>query len=189
MIRLELRLYLIVGLIALLSWALVRHYEEKRDVELKISENSPDFFSSGYYKKQMDSEGLPKNELLDDKMQHYKADGATHLERPFMTLFNNNGVAPWLIRANQGIMAADGDNLQLIGQSFISREATNKNSALQINTADLHVKLRTNYADTAAWTELISPPNKTTGTGMEVTFVSPIHLKLLSKVKGRYELK
>ncbi len=155
----------------------------------KILENSPDYFSSGYYKKEMDTEGLPKNELLANKMQHYKADGSTHLVKPLMTLFNTSGTAaPWLIQAESGIMAADGDNLQLIGQTVISREASKNAKALTVNTSNLRVKLATNYAETDDWGEIISPPNRTSGTGMEVTFVSPIHLKFLSKVKGRYEL-
>lgn len=184
----EFRLYLIVAVAALLSWGLVRWHEE-RDVQIKIAENSPDFFSSGYYKKEMDGEGLPKSELLADKMLHYAADGSTHLEKPVMTLYNNTGQSPWVIKADSGIMAADGDNLQLNGQTFINREPSKGVTALTVNTADLRVKLSSHYAETSAWAEIISPPNKTTGSGMEVTFVSPIHLKLLSKVKGRYELK
>jgi lipopolysaccharide export system protein LptC len=184
----ELKLPLIVAAVALISWGLAR-WNEEGDVAIKISENSPDFFSSGYYKKEMDTEGLPKNELLADKMQHYKADGSTHLDMPLMTLFNSTGtVAPWRIKAENAIMAADGDNLQLIGQTFINREATKDAKALTINTSNLRVKLATNYAETEDWGEIISPPDKTSGTGMEVTFVSPIHLKFLSKVKGRYEL-
>jgi lipopolysaccharide export system protein LptC len=184
-----LRLYLLIACAALLSWQLLRWHEE-RDVAVKIAENTPDFFSSGYYKKQMDSDGVPKNELLADKMQHYKTDGSTHLENPVMTLYNTQAqAAPWVIKAEHGIMAADGDNLQLQGKALINREASKKAAALSVNTTDLRVKLSSNYAETENWAEIISPPNKSTGTGMEVTFVSPIHLKLLSKVKGRYELK
>ncbi len=186
-LREEFRLYLIIALVALLSWALVQWHEERK-VQTQIAANSPDFFSFGYYKKQMDSEGLPKNELLADKMQHYAADGSTHLERPVMTLYNATGQSPWVITADSGIMAADGDNLQLNGKTYINREPSPSVTALTVNTSDLRVKLSSNYAETAAWAEIISPPNKTSGTGMEVTFVSPIHLKLLSKVVGRYEL-
>ncbi|MDD1620275.1 MAG: LPS export ABC transporter periplasmic protein LptC [Methylococcaceae bacterium] len=185
--RQEFRLYLIVAAVALLSWGLVQ-WNEERDVQIKIAENSPDFFSSGYYKKQMDSEGLPKNELLADKMLHYNADGSTHLEKPIMTLYGANRQSPWVIKAESGIMAADGDNLQLNGKTFINREPSKGVTALTVNTSDLRVKLSSNYAETSAWAEIISPPNKTSGTGMEVTFVSPVHLKLLAKVKGRYEL-
>jgi lipopolysaccharide export system protein LptC len=184
----ELRIYLIIALLGLVTWEWVQ-WNQESDVTVKIAENSPDFFSIGYYKQQMDSDGVPKNELFADKMQHFKVDATTNLEKPIMTLFNTNGQAPWLIKAETGVMAADGDNLLLKGSTQISREASKSAAALTINTADLHVKLQTSYAETQAWTELISPPHKTTGTGMEVTFTSPIHLKLLAMVKGRYELK
>ncbi|MGZ4958834.1 MAG: LPS export ABC transporter periplasmic protein LptC [Methylomonas sp.] len=187
MLREDFRLYLVIAAVALLTWGLVQWHEE-RDVQIKIAENSPDFFSFGYYKKQMDSEGLPKNELLADKMLHYAADGSTHLEKPVMTLYNAAKQSPWVIKADSGVMAADGDNLQLNGKTYINREPSQGVTALTVNTSDLRVKLSSNYAETAAWAEIISPPNKTSGTGMEVTFVSPIHLKLLSKVSGRYEL-
>ena len=186
--RSDLRIFMILAGIGLITWGLAR-WNEERDVTIKISENSPDYFSSGYYKKEMDKEGLPKNELLADTMQHYKTDGSTHLTKPLMTLFNSTETAaPWRIQAENGIMAADGDNLQLIGHTTISREAFKKTKALTVNTSNLRVKLTTNYAETDDWGEIISPPNKTSGTGMELTFVSPIHLKFLSKVKGRYEL-
>jgi lipopolysaccharide export system protein LptC len=103
-------------------------------------------------------------------------------------LFNPDA-ATWLIVSESGVMAADGDNLLLNGATVISREASENASALKITTSDLRVKLSTNYAETAAWADIISPPNQTSGTGMQVTFVSPIHLKLLSNVKGRYEIK
>jgi lipopolysaccharide export system protein LptC len=185
--REEFWLYLLIAGVALLSWGLVQ-WNEARDVQVEIAENSPGFFSSGYYKKQMDSEGLPKNELLADKMLHYGADGSTHLEKPIMTLYGTNRQSPWVIKAESGIMAADGDNLQLNGKTFINREPSQGVTALTVNTSDLRVKLSSNYAETSAWAEIISPPNKTSGTGMEVTFVSPVHLKLLAKVKGRYVL-
>ena len=180
-------LYVYVALVALLSWWLQEMYQE-RQIAKQVAENSPDFFSTGYYKKEMDLEGLPKSELVADKMQHYKADGSTHLEKPVMTLYNTNA-EPWVIQADIGIMAADGDHLQLNGHTVINREASENASALKVTTSDLRVTLSTNYAETSAWAELVSPPNQTEGIGMEVTFVSPIHLKFLSKVKGRYELE
>ena len=183
----NLQVFIYIGLAALLSWWLVQMNAE-RDAEINIAENSPDFFSVGYFKKEMDGDGVPKNELAAEKMQHFKADGSTHLEKPVMTL-HNPGQMPWLIKADSGVMAADGDNLQLNGTAYINREASKSSSALTINTSDLRVKLASHYAQTQAWAEIISPPNKTAGVGMEATFVSPIHLKLLSKVKGRYEIK
>lgn len=181
------QLYFYVTVVALLSWWLQQLYQQ-REAEIKVAEHSPDFFSSGYYKKEMDLNGVAKSELLADKMEHYKTDGSTHLQRPVMTLYNPD-TAPWNIQSDSGIMAADGDNLLLNGKAVISREASEGSSALKVTTSDLRVKLSTHYAETSAWADLVSPPNQTSGTGMEVTFAKPIHLKLLSKVKGRYETK
>ena len=182
----ELRVYFVIAVIALLSWWLVQTTQE-RQAEVKVAENSPDLFSNGYYKLKMDINGLPKSELVADNMQHYSKDGSSHLQKPVMSLYKPNQ-APWVIKSETGIMAGDGDNVQLNGKAFISRDAYGKNSALSIDTADLRVKLSTHFAETQASTEIISPPNKTSGMGMEVTFDSPIHLKLLFTVKGRYEL-
>lgn len=181
------QLYFYVAMVALFSWWLQQLYEQ-RAVEMEVAANSPDFFSDGYYKLEMDLQGMPKSELTAAKMLHYKSDGSTHLEQPAITMYNPNA-APWVIKSETAIMAADGDNLQLNGKALINREASKGSSALTINTSDLRVKLSTNYAETSAWADIISPPNQTSGTGMEVTFASPIHLKLLSKVKGRYEIK
>lgn len=180
------QLFVYVALVTLFSWWLQQLYQE-RAAEAAAAENSPDFFSTGYRKTAMGLDGTVKNELQAVKMQHYKADGSTHLEQPVMTLYNPNA-EPWLIKAEGGIMEADGDHLQLQGKTLINREAGQGSRALTVNTSDLKVVLSTHYAETTAWADIVSPPNRTSGTGMEVTFVSPIHLKLLSKVKGRYEM-
>jgi lipopolysaccharide export system protein LptC len=105
-----------------------------------------------------------------------------------MTFFNRNSSAPWIISSMQGIMESDKDHLQLLGKTIIHRDADKKNRELTIRSSDLRVEITKNYAETDQPTEILIPPHKTVGTGMEITFYSPIHLKLLSKVKGRYEL-
>ncbi|MBS3964957.1 MAG: LPS export ABC transporter periplasmic protein LptC [Methylomonas sp.] len=180
------RAYVYVGIAALLSWWLLSIYQQ-RDTTLRVAEGGADFFSHAYHKKEMDAFGVVKSELRAETMQHFKTSGEIHLVSPVMTLYNANA-APWLIESETGIMAADGDHLQLNGKALIKREASKTARALTVNTSNLRVQLSKNYAETADWAEIINPPNKSSGTGMEVTFTSPIHLKLLSKVKGRYEI-
>jgi Uncharacterized protein conserved in bacteria len=129
------QLYFYVAAVALFSWWLQQLYEQ-RAVEMEVAANSPDFFSTGYYKLEMDLQGVPKSELVADKMLHYKSDGSTHLEHPVITLYSTNA-APWVIKSESAIMAADGDNLQLNGKALINREASKGSSALKIDTSDL----------------------------------------------------
>jgi lipopolysaccharide export system protein LptC len=103
-----------------------------------------------------------------------------------MTLHNSD-TPPWVIRSESGILEADGDNLLLEGKVFISRDAVNKREAFEINTSNLRVKLSISYAETGEWAEIIDGRNRTEGVGLESTFVNPVRLKFLSRVKGRYE--
>lgn len=181
------QIYVYVALASLLSWWLVE-FNPHDETGVLVAQEGPDFFSNGYYKKQMSEAGLPKSELKSVKMTHSRERGDTQLQNPMMTLYNPDQ-SPWFIVADQAILARNGDDLQLMGETLISREAYKRNAALTVKTRDLNVKLSSHFAKTDAWAEIISPPHKTSGTGMEATFVSPIHLKFLSKVKGRYEIK
>lgn len=182
--------YKIYGLVALLafgSWWLTQRQFEHAQIAVS-SGDSPDLISHGYYKITMDKDGLPKSELLATEMRHNPKDGTNQFTLPVMTLFKPNQ-APWVLQSETAVMEKDGDTLHMNGKSVIDREASANNKALTVFSADLLVKLSTHFAESKAFTELLSPPHKTTGTGVEVTFDSPIHLKLLSTVKGYYELK
>ena len=183
----EYKIYGLVALLALGSWWMVQWQFELNQV-LVSSENSPDLISHGYYKMTMDKDGLPKNELLASEMRHYPKDGTNHFTQPVMTLFKPDQ-APWVLQSETAVMEQDGDTLHMNGKSVIDREESANNKALKVFSTDLQVKLSSHFAESKAFTELFSPPQKTTGTGIEVTFSSPIHLKLLSTVKGYYELK
>lgn len=180
------RVYLVLFVLVLASWFLADLFEPKEIREVKVVDHSPDYFSSGYYKKEMAENGLAKNELSADKMTHYSDDGTTHLESPVMTLYNSDA-PPWVIQSEAGVLEADGDNLLLTGKVFISRAAMKKRKSFKINTSNLRVKLSISYAETDEWAEIIDGRNKTEGIGLESTFVDPVRLKFLSKVKGRYE--
>lgn len=179
------RVYFVLFFLVLSSWFLADLFEIKQVEPVKVEDHTPDYFSIGYYKKQMNTDGLVKNELNAEKMMHYGDDERTHLDKPVMTLFNAD-VPPWVLKSETAILEADGDHLQLIGKVFISREGAEKLRPFKLNTSDLSVKLSTNYAETKKWGEVLDDRNRTAGTGLEITFIEPIRLKFLSKVKGRY---
>lgn len=182
------RFYILLALAAVLSWWLLSLSEREDEAKATVvMKNAADFFSHDYSKIEMDEFGLPKSDLVAETMMHMSGDGSIHLQKPVMTLFNKNA-PPWVLQSESAIMAANGEDLQMNGKVFINREGGQDVSPLTINTSALRVRLPDNYAETNQWAEIISPPNRTVGVGMQVTFVEPIHLKLLAKVKGRYEL-
>ena len=183
----ENRLYLYVVVIALMSWWLAE-LTGVVEISHEAPAHSPDYFSNGYTKWEMNESGALKKQLLAKAMIHYSDDGTTHMVNPVMFFFSET-TPPWIIKSETGILSGDGKDLLLSGQVTIDRAKAKGVRQLTINTSELKVKPETSYAETNEWAELISVPNKTTGTGMNLTFVEPIHLQLLSHVKGKYETK
>lgn len=179
------RVYFVLFLLVISSWFLADLFEPKEVVKAPVVDHSPDYFSQGYYKKEMDKEGLLKNELTADKMIHYSDDETTHLEKPVMTLHSAD-VPPWVIKSETAILEADGDHLQLMGKVNISREGTENLRPFVLNSSKMRVKLSTSYAETEQWAEIIDAQNTTQGIGLEITFTEPVRINFLSKVKGRY---
>jgi lipopolysaccharide export system protein LptC len=184
----ETKIYLYLAIIALSSWWLVKLTGVDEIYHGQVPAHSPDYFSKGYTKWEMNELGILKSKLLSDEMIHYSDDGTTHMVNPIM-FFHNEKTPPWVIKSETGILSGDGKDLLLNGKVTIDRAKATGVSQLTINTSVLKVKPETSYAETNEWAELISPPNRTTGTGMKLIFVAPVHLQLLANVKGKYETK
>ena len=180
------KVYFVLLFLAISSWFLADLFEETDVEKVKVKEHTPDYFSTGYYKKEMTEDGLIKSELIADKMIHYSDDETTHLENPVMTLHNIDDVPPWVIKSETAILEADGDHIQMLGKVFVSRAGTKKLRLFKLNTSKMNVQLSTDYAETDQWAEIIDAQNTTKGVGLEITFKEPVRIKFLSKVKGRY---
>lgn len=182
-------IYIFLTGLALLSWWLTQYTGLIQAEKEKANGTYPDYFSQSYTKWEMDETGQVKSTLTAEEMTHYAADDwATHTKKPVMT-FNNEKTPPWVVVAETGVLSKDGKKLQLNGKVTVNRANTQNLKQLTINTSNLMVTPETSYAETNAWAELISASNVTTGTGMKMTFKEPIHVELLSKVKGKYETK
>lgn len=184
----ENRVYLYVSIIAAISWWLVKLTGLDEIERASTPPHSPDYFSKGYTKWEMNELGTVKNKLFSDEIIHYSDDGTTHTVNPLMYFYNEK-TPPWIIQSETGILSGDGKDLLLTGKVTVNRAKAEGVSQLIINTSMLRVKPESSYAETDEWAELISPPNRTTGTGMKLVFAQPIHLELLANVKGIYETK
>ena len=180
--------YILLGIIALLSAWLVNLTTPIFFNSTPLMEHSPDYFGTAYIKWEMNEQGTLKNKLLADKILNYSDDGTTHTVSPLM-FFYNNKTPPWVIKSETSILSADGKDLFLNGQVIISRAKASGIIPLTINTQMLKVNPGSSYAETQEWAELISSSNKTTGNGMKMTYIEPVHVQLLANVKGSYDSK
>jgi lipopolysaccharide export system protein LptC len=187
----NLRVYLLVFILAGLSWWLVEifRFDYQVDKEVEAAKHSADYFSKGYLRKDLNEQGLLKSELSAESMLHYSDDGMTHIDKPHLILYNaDRQIPPWVVKSDFGILSADGKNLLLKGNVFIDRAQAQGVRQIKIITSNLRVQPKISYAESDDRAELISPPNHTEGTGIQITFKKPIYIKLLSKVKSRYVL-
>jgi lipopolysaccharide export system protein LptC len=199
------RFYLLLIVTTLMSWWLVKLTGVDESNTISNAVHSPDYFAQDYSKWTMDAQGKLKEQLIADKVSHYD-DNTTQLSQPSLLTFANSTPkktaankdsmtnkepqgAAWLIKAEQGLLSADGKQLELTNKVFINRvNTTKKANALTINTSNLHVELDSHKAETKEWVELLSPPQKTTAIGMKVVFIEPIVVRLLARVQGKYEV-
>lgn len=181
-------IYLFIALLALLSWWLAEYTGLVETGKPKKTPNTPDYFSKGYIKWDMNEAGKLKSKLEAEEMTHFPGYWATHTKKPVME-FVYEEKPSWTIASETGVLSNDGKKLLLNGKARIYRPKAQGYREVIINTSNLKVAPETSYAETDAWAELISPPNITTGTGLKAIFKEPIHLELLAKVKGRYETK
>lgn len=180
------KFYLTLISVALVTWGLVQFVGDEEWQQGVAPPHSADYFSKGYTKFEMNELGKLNKKLIADQVTHYSDDDTTHTVNPLM-FFYNEKTPPWVIKAQTGVLSADGKDLLLNGKAVITRAKSENSKELIINTSNLRVKPDTSYAETDEWAELISPPNTTTGIGMKMVFVAPIHLELLANVKGKYE--
>lgn len=181
--------YFYAAILAVLSWWLVQLTgSEEAPTRAPQQSHSAEYFSTGYVKWEMDKAGQLKSKLIAESMTHYRDDGTTHLQKPELILINRDA-PPWVIRSEIGIVSADGKQIFLKGKAVVEREGAPGVSPLKINSSNLRVKPDQDYAETDDWAELLSPPNRTEGVGMQLTYGDPIQIKLFSKVRGKYELK
>lgn len=176
----------IVSLLAGISWWLSKESGQATIEFAKVSpQHSIDYFSRGYTKFEMDENGRPKSKLVADALEHYVDTGETYLDNPVMTFYNAQ-TAPWVIKSQTGLLSADGEDLFLNGKVLVTRAGTAHARQVIINTSNARVKPALSYAESDEWSEVHFPPDVTKGTGMELYFVEPIRLKLLSNVRGVY---
>jgi lipopolysaccharide export system protein LptC len=184
----ENRLYLYLGLVAILSWGFVKLTEVDIEEHFFSQKHSADYFSNNYTKWEMSDTGSLKSKLTTENLIHYSDDKTLHTLNPVMIFYNETS-SPWVIKAQSGILSADGKDLQLNGNVIIDRAKAEGVTAITLKTRNVKVNPETSYAQTDEFAELISQDNTTTGIGMKMTYIKPVHLELLANVKGKYETK
>jgi lipopolysaccharide export system protein LptC len=175
---------IILLLVAGGTWLLMDHLEPEEKKSFTVS-HTPDYFLDGFVTTTMNIDGKPKQRIRGDRMIHYIDDDSTEITQPIMTIYNGEA-PPWVVVSEAGWLSADGDLLMLLGEVQMDRAGSDTTKPTHIDTNDLRVQPKDDYAETDQNIFITSIDDKMKGIGMRFFFSEPVRFELLSEVRGYY---
>ncbi len=173
-------------LLAAGSALLLQVTDEGEDEQIEVK-RAPDYYVEDFSITRMDLDGKLEQTLSAERMLHYPDDDSTELTRPHLVIYEE-GAPPWKIKSETGWISGDGQLMLLNGEVKIARAAAPGVRPVRIDTRDLRVRPKENYAETDEKVKIRSLGDVQTSVGMQAWLNEPIRLKFLSKVRGHYEI-
>ena len=180
--------YLLLGLLALLSWWAAERFGPPIEKGKKLEPGKVDYYSKGLRRTVMDEAGKPKELLVAEELVHYEDDNRSELTKPVMTLYTQEG-PPWVIYAETATLPGDGEQIFLNGAVLVLRDANRDGRTMRIETSNARVQPDNNYAETDEDIRVISPPDYMTGTGAKLKFGDGIEYSVLANVRRRHDVQ
>jgi lipopolysaccharide export system protein LptC len=148
---------------------------------------TPDYAIDRFKATSMGMNGRAEQVLEAERLLHYPDDDSTELTAPKLTVYDGE-LPPWRIDAEKGRVSGDGDTVFLEGGVEVNREAAAETRPVQIRTTNLRVRRSDRFAETGDPIEIQSGGSWVNAVGMKVWFGEPVRVKLLSEVRGQYEV-
>jgi lipopolysaccharide export system protein LptC len=149
--------------------------------------HAPDYYLETLQFTTMDPEGRPARRLRAKRMVHYADDDSTELTAPRLSVYDDDR-PPWEVQAEKGWVSGDGELVLLQGAVQIDREAADGVRPVHIATRDLRVQPEQSFAETDQPVDARSGSDRVRSDGMQIWLDGPVRIKLLSNVRGRYEV-
>lgn len=172
-------------LLAMMSFWLNQKVQPPQPKNDGSSRHDPDYTVEKFTATRLGSNGLPQHTLVAAKMLHYPDDDTTHLDQPHFTRLTQ-GKPSIHIQSGNGLVSKDGEHAYFTGNVKVTREAYRNKSALTLTTSYLHVIPDKDLALTDKFVTIRDAHINVTGVGLELNNKTHV-IKLLSRVKGRYE--
>ena len=178
-------LAVLLVLAAALSWWLRDSPAPQTAATAHKGPRDSDYYIRGLDVTRMTPGGSPAHRLRAEQVRHFTDDDTTQMERPHLTVFQDQA-PPWEVDADSALISADGDLVLLHGDVLIERSGDADNRPMRIVTRNLRVQPREDYAETDEKVRVTSNADWLDATGMQAWLRPPTRLKFLSQVKGHY---
>lgn len=128
----------ILSVLALLT-AWINHMVQPPQAKLDgSSRHDPDYIMSNFVTSQTDANGVLRYKLAATEMKHFPDDDSTNLQRPRYTQFNV-GKPYTQIEASKGYVSSDGEQVQLVDNVKITRQAFAGKGEMTVETEYLNI--------------------------------------------------
>lgn len=175
---------LLAGLAGLTYW-LDQSVQPVGPARGSTSRDDPDFVVENFTATRMHLDGTPRYAVTARKMMHYPDDNSAVLDFPELTHYNPEKGAV-TIRANQGVLSANGEDAYFSGDVRVRRAAHGDQQELSLYTSFLHVIPEQDLAMTDREVTLTSGNSTARSIGLEFNNETRT-LKLLSEVEVTYQ--
>jgi lipopolysaccharide export system protein LptC len=149
------------------------------------SPNDPDFTADNFTAMRMSITGVPRYAVTAKRLVHYPADNSALLEQPELTHFDQEK-APVSIRANQGVVDKNGENVYFNGDVQVRRAAYAEHEEVALYTDYLQVIPDQEVAKTDREVTMVSGKSTLKSVGLEFDNKTRM-LTLRSNVRGTYQ--
>ncbi|HRO62789.1 LPS export ABC transporter periplasmic protein LptC [Thermomonas sp.] len=180
--RATLTLLLLAAAIAS-GWSVWRN---SRPVDEGVLRSRPDYLLRDYEITSLDKQGKEQFTLRGPILQRDPADLAMHLATPQFLVPDPEGHY-WEVRADEGLVPAGGDSLEVRGR-VSAQSPADKPPVTRIESDQLTLDLEHNRATSAGKVTITRPGLTMEGTGLLADFERR-QISLLSQVHNRYDPK
>ena len=172
----------LLGLLAATYWLKQQALPGPAKPEYK--RHDPDAIMENFSATNLNEQGVPDFVMAATKLMHYPDDDSTTLDAPRITMLSA-GQPAIHATAEHGTISSKGDDVFLLDNVKVLREASAQQDQLTLQTEYLHIAPDQNLANTDRAVTIVDAHNIVHATGMEMDSKTRI-LKLLSQVRSEY---
>ncbi|MBI2311795.1 MAG: LPS export ABC transporter periplasmic protein LptC [Betaproteobacteria bacterium] len=147
--------------------------------------HDPDVIVEDFTATRMGIDGAPRYILSARRMIHYPDDDTTHLEEPRF-VHMEPGKPNLHIASNRASLSRNGEHVYMMDDVRVVRDPSGDQSAITLDTSYLHLIPDQDLAETDRPVKITDARTIVTAVGLELNNKTRV-IKLLSRVKGRYE--
>ena len=143
---------------------------------------APSYIVSDLNAIETDVNGRPKQRLVADQLRQFVDEDRSELDAPRLTQFDPDGAPPWQVRSDHGLLLSRGTEVHLNDNVRIDRAGTAKSRSLRLETTELKIWPKREYAQGDHPVRIDSDGDWLTAIGVKAWYATPSHAEFGGRV-------